>query len=443
MGHFVEEKQDENCFWTYYLDPDETLDSMVYGMITNNRIEGVIKCTYMQIDDERFIRFHIANMMPLHDYFDREITKKELLHICANIASTIRELNAFMVDTEMVLLNSEKMFIQLSDKNCCIMVLPVDNFRESKSLQTFLRDMILDVQVDEKEDIAYYAKLLRILGSRFTLADFAKEVDALEKDGGRPRRKAESVILPEKPSVQSKPHNQQAVEDIVADHVDIPVKMPSAPVAVPPKDTFTQEKKKGLLSHIFKKEKKADHTKKKKKEKAVKQPQEQAASFRIPGMDTTISNQNASIPIPSGNTNITDSGHFIAPSTQGNLQFQSADFGETIVLEDDNETTLLGDYEEEVIAYLVRKKTMERISLDTPCIRIGKNSDNDFIITGNDAISRNHAWIEVRHNQYFLIDNNSKNHTYLNDIKLNPQEKYRLQDGDVIRFANELFELHG
>lgn len=443
MGHFVEEKQDENCFWTYYLDPDETLDSMVYGMITNNRIEGVVKCTYMQIDDERFIRFHITNMMPLRDYFDREITKKELLHICANIASTIRELNAFMIDTEMVLLDNEKMFIQLSDKNCCIMVLPIDNFRETKSLHTFLRDMILDVQVDEKEDIAYYAKLLRILGSRFTLADFAKEVNALEKDGGRPIRKAESKILPEKPSVQSKPHNQQAVEEIVAKRVDIPLKMSSEPVAVPPTDASSQEKKKGLFSHIFKKEKKTNHAKKENKKKAVKQSQATAASFRIPGMDTTISKEDASIPIPDGNTDMTDSGHFIAPSTQSNLRFQSADFGETIVLEDDNETTLLGDYEEVATVYLVRKKTMERIPLETPCIRIGKNSDNDFIITGNDAISRNHAWIEVRHNQYFLIDNNSKNHTYLNDIKLNPQEKYMLHNGDVIRFANELFELHG
>ncbi len=159
-------------------------------------------------------------------------------------------------------------------------------------------------------------------------------------------------------------------------------------------------------------------------------------------MDTMPSEQHASIPLPGDNTNMTDSGHFITPSTQNNLQYQNADFGETIILEDDNETTLLGNYEEEASAYLVRKKTMERVNLDAPYIRIGKNSDNDFIITGNDAISRNHAWIEVKNNQYFLIDNNSKNHTYLNDMKLHPQEKYKLQDGDVIRFANEVFELH-
>ena len=446
MGRFVEEKQDENYFLTYYLNPDEELDTMVYGMITNNNIDGVMKCTYIQIDDDRFIRFNITNRMSLQDFFDREVTKKELLHICEGIAATVKELNAFMIDTEMILLDSTKMFISMTDKNCFLTVLPVDNYKETKSLQTFLRDMILDVQVDEQEDIAYYAKLLRILGSKFTLAEFAREVDTLQKEVKRPIRKAESNVHLKEPAASSMQelHNHQVVEQIETPRVEIPVKKVVDPITIPQVEVSSQEKKKGLFSHIFKKEKKTDKPKKEKKskKKTVKQSQTTPASFRIPGMDTMPSEQHASIPLPGDNTNMTDSGHFITPSTQNNLQYQNADFGETIILEDDNETTLLGNYEEEASAYLVRKKTMERVNLDAPYIRIGKNSDNDFIITGNDAISRNHALIEVKNNQYFLIDNNSKNHTYLNDMKLHPQEKYKLQDGDVIRFANEVFELH-
>lgn len=136
-------------------------------------------------------------------------------------------------------------------------VLPVDKYKETKSLQTFLRDMILDVQVDEQEDIAYYAKLLRILGSKFTLAEFAREVDNLQKEVKRPIRKAESNVHLKEPAACSMQelHNHQVVEQIETPRVEIPVKKVVDPITIPQVEVSSQEKKKGLFSHIFKKRK--------------------------------------------------------------------------------------------------------------------------------------------------------------------------------------------
>ncbi len=50
-------------------------------------------------------------------------------------------------------------------------------------------------------------------------------------------------------------------------------------------------------------------------------------------------------------------------------------------------------------------------------------------------VSRNHAAIIQENNQFFLIDTESKNGTYLNGNKLNVNKKYSLKDNDIVEFS--------
>lgn len=128
------------------------------------------------------------------------------------------------------------------------------------------------------------------------------------------------------------------------------------------------------------------------------------------------------------------------------LQEPEMNFGETTVLVGGatDETTVLTegkDSAQMVVPYLIRKKNNEKIFLDKPFFRIGKErSYVDYVVDNNKAISRSHANFILREDEYFVADTNSTNHTYVNDTMIQSNTEIRVSHGDVIRLADEEFE---
>lgn len=118
-------------------------------------------------------------------------------------------------------------------------------------------------------------------------------------------------------------------------------------------------------------------------------------------------------------------------------------FNETTVLTPamaDIGTTVLAQPNAKPQGYLTRAKTGERVVVDKPVFRIGKEKSYvDYFIADNTAISRSHANIHIEKGEYFIEDTNSTNHTYLNGMIINSNIKIKLNSGDALRFANEDF----
>lgn len=92
-------------------------------------------------------------------------------------------------------------------------------------------------------------------------------------------------------------------------------------------------------------------------------------------------------------------------------------------------------------ASLLRLKTGERITVNKPVFRIGKEKSYvDYFISDNPAISRSHADIIRRDGCYFLRDNGSTNHSYINSAIIAANIDYSLHGGDYLMLANETFE---
>lgn len=123
-----------------------------------------------------------------------------------------------------------------------------------------------------------------------------------------------------------------------------------------------------------------------------------------------------------------------------------------LLLEDDEEgTTVLGDddgtalleNEEPVFPYLIRLNTYEKVKVNKPVFRIGKEKSYvDYFVMNNNAISRIHADIISENNQYFIKDNNSTNHTFVNGTLIPVNQNVEIFDGDALMLANEPFEFH-
>lgn len=98
--------------------------------------------------------------------------------------------------------------------------------------------------------------------------------------------------------------------------------------------------------------------------------------------------------------------------------------------------------EDEKVPYLIRKKTGEIIQLNKQTFIIGKlDTCCDYVIRGNNAISRLHAVIKYREDtdRYFIVDCNSTNHTYLNGRRIEAEQPAGLEDGMHIHLALEEF----
>jgi len=67
------------------------------------------------------------------------------------------------------------------------------------------------------------------------------------------------------------------------------------------------------------------------------------------------------------------------------------------------------------------------------------------ILISRDTVSKKHAMIQVEKNgsgsTITVLDRGSENSTYVNGVKLKPNERYALKDQDVVRFADATFRL--
>ena len=63
----------------------------------------------------------------------------------------------------------------------------------------------------------------------------------------------------------------------------------------------------------------------------------------------------------------------------------------------------------------------------------------DYFVTNNIAVSRSHADIITRSGKYYVIDLNSKNHTYINDKEIPVQVEIEILNGDKLTLGNEEF----
>lgn len=118
-------------------------------------------------------------------------------------------------------------------------------------------------------------------------------------------------------------------------------------------------------------------------------------------------------------------------------------FNETTVLSPvmvGGETTVLSATPGVANPCITRLKTGERISINKPVFRIGKEKSYvDYFIADNTAISRSHCNIHTENGEYFIEDTNSTNHTYVNGKLINSNIKTKIVSGDKIKLANEEF----
>jgi hypothetical protein len=89
---------------------------------------------------------------------------------------------------------------------------------------------------------------------------------------------------------------------------------------------------------------------------------------------------------------------------------------------------------------LIRSNTGEKVVINKKVFCIGKADQGvDYKIIGNKSISRRHAYITCINGAYYVRDNNSTNHVYVDGKQIYSNVEVELHDNNVIRISNEDF----
>ncbi|MBE6961238.1 MAG: FHA domain-containing protein [Ruminococcaceae bacterium] len=484
MSAFSYESQGTNTYLVYQVQEDDVIDSMSLGMLSNNKISGIAQTQFLQIDAARFLKYNVSSKVSLRQFFSGSVNKKRLIGAFGSIIDGCLAAEDYMIDISSLLFDMDHMYVDVSSNEVFLICLPVCNTEKVPTdLGGFFKNIMFTTQFDQSENCDHVARIINFLNGSpvFSLHDFKALLSEIKTAPVAAQAPRSTAVQPTKTAVpvQTQEVPPQAAAPVAAKPISIPKAEP-APAPAPaaePTPVAPPEKKISmmhLLMHYskenaaaYKAQKEAQKSaasvaapvkpgKKEKKEKEKKnQP---VASFAIPGQAAQPVSQPVVQPTPQAApqpkvqaapqsaspapTPSTPPVYVPAQTPQG----QGRNFGETVCLGGGASlgTTVLCEAsspEQTVKPYLIRAKNNEKIMLNKSNFRVGKESSFvDYFIGDNPAVSRSHACFITREGEFFVMDTNSTNHTYVNGERLQSNTEFQISHGDKIRLGNEEFE---
>lgn len=554
---FTYENQGNNTYLVYKIGASDNVDTMSLGMITNNKIDGIVPTLFTQSDTDRFIKYNISAKVSAKEFLSGVVNKKRLLGVFISVLKAIKSTEEYMIDARSLLIDLEHIYVDVSKCDAMLVCLPLVRQNESVNIPMFFKQIMFSTQFDQNENCDYVAQIINYLNSTpvFSVDAFEKILMDIDADNlniaaskavvgqqkpVQPQSQSQSqqpkpmqpamnqlknaqvqTNMPSQGKMQSQRETQSANNVVQPNQVNfaVPNMNPqnqnrinnNVQMGTNISGTYvetTSEKQMsmfGLLTH-YSKENKQIYERQKAQRKAQKEAEKNGAampgqnvkpsnvSFAIPGQPPqqrpqpaqpqtvmpqqpqqqfaqpqrqfTQSNQSQRQfaqpqpmpqaqqkpvqqvqpqPVQNQNTNTGMTGNPSVPPQILENMTKAGNFGETTVLgvgSEAGETTVLGASQAQIIKpYLLRIKNNERIELNKPVFRIGKErSYVDYFVSDNTAVSRSHANIINKDNEFYIVDTNSTNHTYVNGSMIQSNVETKIEHGTKIRLANEDFE---
>lgn len=471
---------------TYKLNPGDQLDRMTMGMLRNNQIQGILPIQYSQVDAERWIKYEVRAMIPLHAYLSGRLSRKKTLALFDQVIETFILAEDYMIDAAFIILNPNYIFVNALTGKIGIICLPVSGFVSDVTLRDFLISITGRGQFDPEENCDYVMKIRNFVsGASFSILQLKKMIEELSGESVQRsyrERPADETAAAEETGGQTAVAvgsvAQMMNQGTAAGQIKEAVFAYSGGQGAAQENGEGREPK-GCVSGSGEKGKRDKEKKglfgrkKKKKEKrssddsmsvsGMEIPGMEIPGMGIPGMDSgkrpAASEEPAAIPtdVSAGFETVPDSAKELPASDSlaglseliagKNLAGHAGNMPEWKVSPDydsvaiSDSTVFLNVNEKETAAVLKRVRTGETVTLEKEQVVLGKDTSRvDFCISGNSTVSRVHARIVRRDNQYFVIDDNSMNHTYVNDMQIAAGQEFPLQSGCRIKLSDEEFQ---
>ena len=480
---FITNTVGSTIFQSLLVKREDNADDFIIKMLTHNEIEGLLPISVIQKNLDLDVRYNVTSLLPLAQIMQEPLSKNKVMTIVKSIAKVVQNVEEYMLDAQCILLDEKYIYVNIVNAEASFIYLPMAN-PCAVDVIAFVKRLMTAFQYDSNEDSSYLLKMMNAFnsGSIQTVHDLLDFIEKMER-GKVSSSKQTSTAKQPLTSADAEKKNVTPVNPTpVAASVHVENSMPNIPVK---QEESVSKPKSGLFGKAMApkvekaKPEKVKAEKPKNKLFAGKSDEKVAQAVipvRIPGESGmtpafAIPGQAPSTPIPATPTPaVPTPATSISPKSVGEVkdidisgkpltaQEESMaqrkmpmpnlmrDYGNTIVMNENNSnvTRMLDDEGSDnggvLRASITRVGNNQKMYVEKNILKMGKESDYvDFYIGNNQTISRSHADIICEDGKYYVRDNNSKNHTYVNGQQIVPGQLVPIENNTEIKLSNEVF----
>lgn len=403
MSKISFEKKKNAIFIVNRLSYPEAVNERVFNAIASGMFEGFLPVDIIRKRKYIKLKCTITGLMPLNTYFSGIISKKMFLDVILQLIKLIKSCESNMINPGNLDFQADRIFVDPHTKAITCIYWPIVNNQNSVPAYLFMKQLPHEVVFNEHEEREYINKYLSFFAgfNPFSINNFEKLILTLQgkqsSNTHSPSRQIGRSI-----EVKKKSDTKQTNVSIEYDPFS---QMREEPERVIKKyaDGYTYCDNCGARNRIG---------------------SNSCYKCRIklkqnPGSVEDRRHEMKSVPNPNGGTTVLGVGP-----------------GDVTVFGYDTPG-------KPTYPYLIREKTGEKIYIDKPSFRIGKEEGCcDYFVRDNNAVSRNHADIITRGSRYFIIDRHSTNKTYIDGRVIPFEKEMEIYSKTRLRLANEDFTFY-
>ncbi len=432
MGKTTVQKSGSRYVVTNRLIGTEELNIQIIHSIFSGVVSGFLPVNYETKKKERYLKCVVTGLLPMDEYLQNPVNRSMFFTLIRKVIAILRQCEINNMNANNIDLRFPHMFIEPRTKELFCIYWPVVNNQEESSPSQFFKelpDKLTFINMESRNYVDGYSRFLEMMNpfSIMALEKYLKNFDENGTGSSTPsellrkesdyvdNRKVENKNIAYDPF--SQPERKVVKEEKKERVVSKPQKAkfcPSCGYTIMPNARFCvscgEKLKLEEISIENKESKEAEPQIEPQKEYKMK-PEEWRSTEVIPQPDPN--------------------------SYNGNI---SAVSGTTVLSYEETGGTTCLNSGEITYPYLIWEKTEEKILVDKPVFRIGKEREYcDFFVMNNSTVSRSHADIITDEGRYYIKDLGSTNGTYLDCRMIAPQNKVEIFSGTKIRLSNEDF----
>lgn len=420
----------------YYVAENEKIDNVSIGMMRNNDIKGLLPIDIIIHDSMTEFKYKTEKLKNLDEYLSEELTKEDLLNVFENICKALTDIEEYMLGEAQLVL--ENKYIFTDNGNIKMILLPLYDRRNNLGILEFFKNLLIYMMVKNNKAANFAADVSRQLSDEesFSIGKFLQLISQIKQ-----KKHIENFDII-KPEIKSDFKERRVYN--IEEQLEPVNNKPLSNIELDMKPV-NSEKKKGVFG--FGKVEKKEEISRTRENDYHKQ-----SSFLIPGREEPVNIATVSRKESNEKKGFSLFGKkkekevYVVDNKTEASKLHSNNFAETTVLQNSDrfaETTLLGLSVNVLNAFLIWKRTGEKILIDKSSFRIGREKSYvDFCINDNSSVGRNHAEIVRKDGSFFIRDLKSLNFTMVNGEKVSSSVEVELWDNDIISLSNEEFEFH-
>lgn len=397
-------------FIFYKVPPAIRVDFTEADKLKNNKVPGLLPCVVINKEDEAYFRYDLVSEVTLSQQTTNPLTKDQLHSYFSNIIETLIESERLGLNVNNFVFDENYIFIDNFSNRLILLYMPIkNNIFEKVSIREYFTSFLHSHSYDENDDLAFFVRLHNYLATSEEINLYALQ------------QKLNELLLNKPTSPQS--FRKFPIQD----------EEPKTPNYYSPSSEIKASEENGVITSEYS-SKKVD-----KKTKQKLEIEEEVQYKRITRTELGEGN-----PLLSGGTSIN-----IKPNVGSPISFDTDEPDEeegTTVLtaykepEEEEGTTALGvgaRFQQQQPFLLT--STQEKIVLSKRVFKIGRDPGITDYTSNNKVIGRVHAELITENGEYFIVDQESRNGSYVNGVKLVPKNKVKIKHEDKIKLANEEF----